>query len=104
MRPLHGLNIAQRFFSFWVEKEAACVFQLCHFPNCKDKLEGLAGHFSETVTLSFYLYTTVQAITTKHIADLRQPREKLPQEIALQGGKSSRSFAQWELLLLNRHH
>lgn len=56
-----------------------------------DKLEVLAGHFNETMTPSFYIYTIEQAATTNHTNDLRLPREKLPQEIALQGGKSPSS-------------
>lgn len=44
--------------------------------------EGLAGHFNETMTPSFYIHTTEQAVTTNHTNDLRLPREKLTQEIA----------------------
>lgn len=53
-----------------------------------DKLEVLAGHFNETMTPTFYIYTTEQAVTTNHTNDLRLAREKQPQEIALQGRKS----------------
>ena len=108
MQSLRGLDTAQRrFLSSRVDQDAACAFQLtdCDFPNRKDKLEGLAGHFNETMAPSFYFYTIVQALTANHTNDLRQPKEKLPQEIALQGGKSpSRSSAQQELLFLSSHH
>lgn len=95
MQPLCWLDTDQRRFPFsCVDQVTACAFQHvnCDCADCKDKLEVLAGHFNETMTPSFYIYTIVQALTTNHTNGLRLPREKLPQEIALQAKISFQVF------------
>jgi len=107
MQPLRWLDTGQRrLLSSCAGQDTAGASQLmdCDFPNPKDNLEGLAGHVGETMPPPFYFYTAVQAVTTNHTNDLRQPRGRLLQEIALEGGKSpSRSPAQQESLFLSSH-